>query len=291
MLNKTFYHVQQISNDLKEVDPNSIVSKRKGNNSINNRLKEKINTIPEIWHSNQALLNSMNIIEVDMGKFSLDLRSYFLKYYEQTDDIIINFALKPYVDYRKFKFSSQESFIDHIKNFQSELDMERFKLAWNETTDHTFEKIRERYKTIQDVYEMMQYVVYENFKTAQYSDNKSVKLLLSDFVESIIEKDYLNLIQNITEESQSHISESVEKSQQALNDLMLAVKESSTSNINATHYTEKFRIIIDDEIEQIERYKSKILNQIIERRHALKDTFSLSSIIRKTIDSRRFIKK
>ena len=290
LLNKTIYVVQMISNDMKLVNTNSIIKRRKKDYSKYTRIRSKVQKIPDKWLSNQKLVNNMNILESELTKFVIDLRFTFLDHRDNIDrlfDMEIIGNLKRCDNILKGNIFNGESLIE-LKLFSNKENIES---SWKDINEKIVTKIKERTADLPKSYEIMSYDIFEDFKVQQFNANKAVSLLIKDFCEYTIENDYLILLNKNLEEAQLKVSDSFTRTEKLIHELNTFYDSDNEKDHIYNAFIDSMIIKFGEERSQIEKIKIKLLNQISERRNSLSDSFTLSSILRKTNTMRRFVRR
>lgn len=290
LLNKTFYVIQQISNDLKILNVNRHIKKRRKSNAIINRTKSGIEQIPGHWYRNQKLLGHMNIIEIELQKYVLDLRIKLDTIHNGMQEIIGKNILKNYHDLMQNLSDRKNKFPADMKKIRVYLDPGQFTYLCDEQIEQQLEALRTSNAILPQTAEVMEYDVYENFKEKQFSNHKPVKLQLSAFASYITEREFIDPVISGMKEMQIQLTQSMVTVQ----NLISRFTEAHATNENMPEYPSRkneFMASLEKEISQVEKVRFKALNKIKERKNALSDNFSIAAILRKTNTHKKFISR
>jgi hypothetical protein len=292
LLNKTFYIVQQISNDLMLINPNRIIKKRRKQNNTHQKVKSRMNKIPKYWLKNVNLLNQYNILQLELYQYTLELRDDMHGLVTGVKEKIENLVLKHFINAVRL-FASFESKSSDIKKISGYLTVEQFEFLWKEYTEPIIKKILSRSAMLPKSMEIMNHDVFENFKTEQYSGHKSQTIQLRDMADYYIRNDFVGPLTSNLDETKDKVIQSIEEVLQLINTAythkMNGPAMESEKNYDLT--AEEIEGRLKFQVQQIEKLATRITNQILERRNALSDKFSLLNIMRYDQSVKKFIKR
>jgi amino acid transporter len=293
LLNKTFYIVQQLSNDLKHVNPNKFIKERRSNNAQILRLKNKISKVPEYWQHNMQLLNGLNILQLEFYQFILFLYNDFHELHQHIKEKIEHLVIKHYKTILTSLKQDEVKYIDTIKNTCGYLDPEQFKYLWNEMTESIFEKISTRSGELPKSIEIIRHNIYENFKTEQFTNYKPDTVYLKNMADFIIQHEFISPVETNLTELKDIILHSIKMIVHMVIELdkkIQLIEQNPTVRLEIQQTANDLTTQTTREIIKIEKLVLKNQNQIKERRNALFDKFSLLTIIRKTNSVKKFVR-
>lgn len=284
LLNKVFYNIQQISNDLETIRPNKLISKRKKLNLPYALMEEKTAKIPALWHENMILLNKLNELQLNLNHLILELRADLLHLYYGINEKTQHLVLKHFQKLiHSFESKDPEQQLRQIKTTSEHLDPEQFNFLWDDLIKVIMGKIKSRPAHLTKSIAMIKSDVYENFKEEQFLKHRSNSFQLKSMATQAIKEEYLKPVQSTLDELSDKIIQSIDNVRQSVS------QYAQTLKLDEMDEEQTLQQLLEEKF-QVEKSLIKVMNQIMERRNSLMDTFSILTILRSKGSIRKYMR-
>jgi hypothetical protein len=292
MLNKTMFVVRQISKELQEANTSGFIKK-----NLKLALSKEDEalvypSIPKKWKNNQVLLNNFTSLELELFVFITHAKDLLHGLNQRLDDMINRQFVTYLQNIEAAKHHSTQIFHDTLSNVADQLDADSFDDEWKKKLAETSKELRTFADEVSNKIELMDRNVFDNFKTNQYSDHRSVSLRAKKLVDYILQQEFIVQIEAATEETMDwftvEIKDALELTGQAIT-LLSMIKHDSGKATDIPQLEESIAIFTRH-LENADKNKLRMLNQIKERTNALADKFSLNAITRRSTVFKKFVR-
>jgi len=292
LMNKTFYVIRQVSKELQEANTARYIKLNNKPSPEEEKLADVFGRIPDKWLSNQELLNNFTRLELILFVFTTRAKDTLFRLHSSLD----NLFEKAYLSHlEKIKAGSQHStqiLADTLEEIQEVLDVENLEDQWNNILANAIKELNTYTKDVQDKIDLLERQIFDNFKTAQFDDYKAITLRSRKMISYILATDFISPIENTTSETRDWLMKEFNETSGILEESTEIVKMLKNDKNLASEFPQlkKYIASFDHQLQEAERSKLRMLNQIQERINALVDKFSLHAITRRTHIFRKFIR-
>jgi len=292
LLNKTFFLVGQISKDLQRADTLNGIRASEEVADEKESLANNFASIPDQWMKNQMLLSNFTRLELMLFIFITHAKDVLQEFHRTLNSHIDQNYIVHLQQIEAAAGHSTHIFHDTLEDVGEQLDVDAFKQYWEESSDAAIKRLAIFSEEITAKIALLERSVFDNFKTAQFESHKGVVLRARKMLEFILQQEFINPIEAVTKESLRWYVEEGKRISTLVDETktmsaMLKNDKSKASDLTQLkNYTEQFSI----ELQNADKYRTRMLNQVQERINALMDKFSLNAITRRSGFLRKFVR-
>lgn len=292
MLNKTMFVVRQISKELHQPNSSGFIGRNEKYAIAHEDQATMFDSIPKKWRINQVLLNNFTKLELELFNFITHAKDILYRLHQSLDRQIDHQYLSYLNNIEAAKHHSTQIFHDTLADAASQLDEEKFEEDWDEVLTESMDELETYADEVVNKIDLIERTIFDNFKTSQFNDHRSVTLRAKKMVDYILHQEFMAPVKAATEETRDwffdeiiETKEIIEQSMTVLNmlknDVSKAVDMPQLSETIAT---------FNKQLQNTDKNKLRMLNQLRERTNALADKFSLNAITRRNSVFRKFIR-
>ena len=292
MLNKTMYVVRQLSKELRQANSSEFIKKNEKLALAREEQAMLFNTIPKKWKDNQVLLNNFTRIELELFNFIIRAKDILHSFYLSLDAQIDRQYLSYLENIEAAKHHSTQIFHDTLADVAAQLDAGKFEEDWDETLSETLKELRVLADEISDKIALMERSIFDNFKTSQFNDHKAASLRARKLVSHILQQEFLLAIEDTTTETRDWFNKEISNTIELIGQSMTILSMLKNDVSKATDMPQLAETIntFNKQLQNADKNKLRMLNQIRERTNALADKFSLNALTRRSTVFRKFIR-
>jgi hypothetical protein len=292
LLNKTFFLVGQISKDLQRADTLNGMRASEKVAAEKESLANNFASIPDQWMKNQLLLSNFTRLELMLFIFITHAKDVLQEFHRTLNRHIDQNYIVHLQQIEAAAGHSTRIFHETLIEVGEQLDVDAFKQYWEESSDAAIKRLAIFSEEISPKIELLERSIFDNFKSAQFGSHKEIVLRARKMLEFILQQEFIKPIETVTKESLQwyveegkRISTLVEEAMTV--SAMLKNDKSKASDLpQLKNYTERFSM----ELQNADKYRTRMLNQVQERINALMDKFSLNAITRRSGFLRKFVR-
>ncbi|RLD32360.1 MAG: hypothetical protein DRI83_11025 [Bacteroidetes bacterium] len=284
--------VRQISKELHQPNSSGFISRNEKYAIAREGQAAVFNSIPKKWRINQVLLNNFTKLELELFNFITHAKDILYRLHQSLDRQIDHQYLSYLNNIEAAKHHSTQIFHDTLADAASQLDEEKFEEEWDEILTESLDELETYADKVANKIDLMERAIFDNFKTSQFNDHRSVTLRAKKMVDYILHQEFMAPVKTATEETRDwffdeiiETKEIIEQSMTVLNilknDVSKAVDMPQLSETIAT---------FNKQLQNADKNKLRMLNQLRERTNALADKFSLNAITRRSSVFRKCIR-
>lgn len=292
MQNKTLFIVRQISKELMAANSASFIKRNEKEALHREELSGAFGTIPGKWKRNQELLNNFSRIELVLFTYITHARDVLAHLHDSLRDHMD----RAYIDHLKnleaAKHHSTSIFHDTLSGSAEEFDPEAFTRRWDEILREAFSNLQLHTGEVYSRIELMERNTFNNFKEIQYRDYRGVTLRAKKMLEYILKQEFIQPLENGAGETRDLFAREIQASREQAGQCIsvLSLLRNEVSKTTDMHQIESHLHVFEKQLNNAEKSRLRILNQVLERSNALADKFSLSAITRRTSIFRKFVR-
>ncbi len=292
MLNKTMFVVRQISKELQEANTSGFIKK---NEKLALGKEEEalvFPSIPKKWKNNQVLLNNFTSLELELFNFITHAKDLLHRLFQSLDTQIDSQFITHLQNIEAAKHHSTQIFHDTLVDAADQLDAEGFDEEWKNNLSETLKGLRTFANEVSNKIELLERDIFDNFKTGQYSDHRSVSLRAKKLVEYILQQEFVEQVEAATTETMDWFTVEIKDAHELIGQtitLLSMIKNDSGKATDMPQLAESISIF-SAHLQNADKNKLRMLNQIKERTNALADKFSLNAITRRSTVFKKFIR-
>ena len=292
LMNKTFFIIRKISKEVQAANTVSYIKQNKKLSAEKEKMALVFKKIPDFWLQNQILLNNFTQLELILFTFTTRAKDTLYRLYIKLDRLYVKDYL---AQLKKVEAGSQHStqiLADTLEEVLEALNAEEFNKNWNELLKEAIMELNANTKDVQEKIELIDRQIFDNFKTAQFEDFRSITLRARNMVSHILANEFVDPIESYTTETLDWLNDEFIETSELLEECLEVVKMlKDDKNLSGDlPQLKKYIALFSRQSQEAERNKLRMLNQIQERINALVDKFSLHAITRRTHILRKFIR-
>jgi hypothetical protein len=190
------------------------------------------------------------------------------------------------------KHHSTQILHDTLAEVGSQLDPEAFGEEWNNILTENMKRLREHISDISNKADILEREIYDDFKTRQFSDHRPASLRTRKLSEHILQQEFVLYIEKTVSETMNWFTEemgsTLEESEKAITVLGMIKHDSG----KATDIPQLQPCLdgFSRQLQNADKNKLRMLNQLKERTNALADKYSISAITRHRQLMRKFLR-
>lgn len=286
------YVVSQLSKELRQANSSEFIKKNEKLALVREEQPMLFNTIPEKWKDNQVLLNNFTRIELELFNFIIRAKDILHSFYLSLDAQIDRQYLSYLENIEAAKHHSTQIFHDTLADVAAQLDAGKFEEDWDETLSETLKELRVLANEISDKIALMERSIFDNFKTSQFNDHKAASLRARKLVKHILQQEFLLTIEDTTTETRDWFNNEIRNTIELIGQSMTMLSMLKNDVSKATDMPQLAETIntFNKKLQNADKNKMRMLNQIRERTNALADKFSLNALTRRSTVFRKFIR-
>lgn len=292
LMNKTFYVVRQISKDLQAADINNKIRASEKKADQDEKIANAFDAIPERWFKNQKLLSNFTRLELILFNFITHAKDVLQEYHLSLQKLIDDEYISQLQQIEAGSSHSTYIFLSTLKDIDNNMDVDSFKENWEEKSAECIQRLDIFSKEIIPKIELLERSVFDDFKEAQYQGHKGENLRARKLLEHILKEEFIKPIQSVTSESLEWYTEESKKNAALLQEAIAvcSMLKSDKSKTNEMPQLKKHIAAFDIALQNANKNKFRMLNQVQERINALMDKFSLNAITRRSGFLRKFMR-
>jgi hypothetical protein len=292
LLNKTFFIVRQISKELQEVNIKAII--KTNENLAQDRESKSVgfSGIPSKWKSNQLLLSNFSSLELMLFNFITNAKDTLFYFHHELNKLINQAYISHLNNIEAGYKHSTHILNDTITEVSTFLNEEDFKERWEQKTNTLLSQLASFVEEVTPKIDLLDRSTYDNFKDGQFTSHKASSLRARKLVEYILQQEFINPVKSVTSQTLEWYIEAIRESKAQLEEARTVVGLLKNEKVKAADLPQisKYSVFFANQLQNAEKNKLRMLNQVQERTNALMDKFSLNAITRRTNFLKKFIR-
>jgi len=256
--------VQQISNHLNLVHPNSFIVKNRETETV--KAKRKVNAIPALWMKNQTLLFGSALLEINLIIFAFRIRNLLKELNKQVNSILRNTLTNPQSEFHDFLGSYQKALDSgHIPfGYESKTEVQQnIKNLINNLIDELLRKIRKSLILLPDSLEIISRETMDNYRKDQYNTVETFQVSARRLLDHLIQNELIEPLQELLSDLPANVTE-------LNNELQNINRFLAFSSLQTDHDDQPMAV---NEFKDLVKEQTKLVSGINQRSNEIKEKF------------------
>jgi hypothetical protein len=292
LLNKTIYVVRQIGKELQQANTSSFIKTNEKIADSTHALSEIFSHIPKRWKANQVLLNNFTKLELELFTFITHAKDTLHKLHSELDKKIERQYLEALKNISAASHHSTQILYDTMEDVLQNLDADSFDESWEKLLSSAMSELKFYLDNVENKISLLDRAVFDDFKDAQFADQKAVNLRARKLVEYVLKTEFIQPVEETVNETMQWMSDEINDTMQIIEKGTITLKVLRNDKSKAADLPQLSPMIesLNTQLLEAEKNKLRMLNQVRERTNALADKFSLSAVTRRGTVYKKFIR-
>ncbi len=292
MLNKTMFVVRQISKELHQPNSSGFIGRNEKYAIAHEDQATVFDIIPKKWRINQVLLNNFTKLELELFNFITRAKDIMYRLHQSLDRQIDRQYLSYLNNIEAAKHHSTQIFHDTLVDAASQLDEEKFEEDWDEVLTESMDELETYADEVVNKIDLVERTIFDNFKTSQFNDHRPVTLRAKKMVDYILHQEFMAPVKTATEETRDWFFDEIIETKELIEQSMTVLnmlKNDVSKAVDMPQLSETIAAF-NKQLQNTDKNKLRMLNQLRERTNALADKFSLNAITRRSSVFKKFVR-
>lgn len=297
--------VSKISENVKELNVNNLVSQINLSKKNQKNQRKKISQIPDLWFNNQNLIYNATIIDLMLLSLESRLKRIFKDTLKSINHIFKKHTieqlndLKTYLENYTNRLSENPELKFTPEQDNEQIDRHYFEIQLNEILDNVFKNIKLAISIFPDSIDIMSNESFNEFTSKQYEEIEIINMATARLIDYLIQDELVEPLRKIVDDLPHKLLESYTVKQNIIRLISFSLYDESGNilyqNDNSIEDVISFikgeQEKITDQLAEIKDLNSQIERQITERLHATIDKLNVYSLSKIAINFKQYITK
>ena len=292
LLNKTIFVVRQIGKELQEANTTGFIKKNEKLALARDDQADVFSSIPKKWKNNQIHLNNFTHLELELFIFIIRAKDILRDLHSSLQKQIGNGYMTYLQNIEAAKNHSTQIFHDTLVDASQQLDVEKFEEDWSNALAGAMKELKSRAREVVDKIDLVDRTVFDDFKSSQFKDHRAVTLRARKLVGYVLQQDFISPIEGAATETMEWFENRIQNTLEVIGQSIAVLGMLKSDSVKATALPQLTQSIsiLEDQLQEAEINKLRLLNQVMERSNALADKFSLNAVTRRKNVFKKFIR-